>query len=61
MGKFSDKRESHKRETPKSVLKPHSNSQQTHELCVYSGDSKSRHKLEEIMQPGFQMLPTTKE
>lgn len=52
MGKFSDRREPHTKERPKSVLKRHSNSCLTHELYEHWGglQRKSRNKTEEIKE-----------
>lgn len=44
MGEFSDRREPHRRETPKSVLELHSNSWLIHDLCEHWGNSKEKQR-----------------
>lgn len=44
MGEFSDRREPHRRETPKSVLELHSNSWLIHELCEHWGNAKEKQR-----------------
>lgn len=52
MGKFSDRREPHTKERPKSVLKRHSNSCLTHELYEHWGGAPKKKQKQDRRNKG---------